>query len=83
MYKNLIVVGGGFAGTKVTQELEHTLPSRVPWAASTFGATRWGPLRPLSRASLTAGGTPAALCSRQGIGLVTASIHRYTGLSLV
>src|SRR5215831_2135126 len=26
MYKNLIVVGGGFAGTKVTQELEHTLP---------------------------------------------------------
>ena len=26
MYKNLIVVGGGFAGTKVAQELEHTLP---------------------------------------------------------
>ena len=26
MYKNLVVVGGGFAGTKVTQELEHTLP---------------------------------------------------------
>src|SRR5246127_3823082 len=26
MYKNLLVVGGGFAGTKVAQELEHTLP---------------------------------------------------------
>src|SRR5215471_17501454 len=26
MYRNLIVVGGGFAGTKVTQGLEHTLP---------------------------------------------------------
>jgi NADH dehydrogenase len=26
MYKNLVIVGGGFAGTKVAQELEHTLP---------------------------------------------------------
>ena len=26
MYKNLVVVGGGFAGTKVSQELEHALP---------------------------------------------------------
>jgi NADH:quinone reductase (non-electrogenic) len=26
MYKSLVVVGGGFAGTKVTQALEHTLP---------------------------------------------------------
>jgi len=26
MYKNLIVVGGGFAGTKAAQALEHTLP---------------------------------------------------------
>ena len=26
MYKNLVVVGGGFAGTKVAQALEHTLP---------------------------------------------------------
>jgi len=26
MYKNFVVIGGGFAGTKVTRELEHTLP---------------------------------------------------------
>ncbi len=26
MHKSLIVVGGGFAGTRVSQELEHTLP---------------------------------------------------------
>ncbi len=26
MYKNLVVVGGGFAGTKATRALEHTLP---------------------------------------------------------
>jgi NADH dehydrogenase len=26
MYKNLVIVGGGFAGTKTAQRLEHTLP---------------------------------------------------------
>jgi NADH:ubiquinone reductase (H+-translocating) len=26
MYKSFVVIGGGFAGTKVTQALEHTLP---------------------------------------------------------
>ena len=26
MYKNLVIVGGGFAGTKVAKRLEHTLP---------------------------------------------------------
>ena len=26
MLKNLVVVGGGFAGTRVTRALEHTLP---------------------------------------------------------
>ncbi len=26
MYKSFVVVGGGFAGTRVTQTLEHTLP---------------------------------------------------------
>ncbi len=26
MLKNFVVIGGGFAGTKVTRELEHTLP---------------------------------------------------------
>jgi NADH:ubiquinone reductase (H+-translocating) len=26
-FKNLVVVGGGFAGTKITRALEHTLPS--------------------------------------------------------
>jgi len=26
MFRNFVVIGGGFAGTKVTRELEHTLP---------------------------------------------------------
>ena len=28
MLKNLVVVGGGFAGTRVTRALEHTTPQK-------------------------------------------------------